>query len=197
VIAAGSVTMSAGCPCTPATLAAMTTPPPLASIAAAFFDSRSGLSALAVQHLRTDGRAVIVFHDAPGPAAAHPLLSGIAEALGTELTAGQTLTLVETSMPEHPVETFIYARLVLGRVPDATSAHVVETGDRQPVGRLSARGGAVLSAAAVARLCGITVMELGRTEHLVVGVHQPRSCAFPGFRQLPLGVRDRVMRAAA
>ena len=197
MIAAGGATMSAGCPGTAATLVAMTTPPPLASIAAAFFDSRSGLSALAMQHLRTDGRAVIVFHDAPGPAAAHPLLSGVADALAMELTAGQTLTLVETSMPEHPVETFIYARLVLGRAPDATSAHVGESGGPRPGVRLSARGGAVLSASAVARLCGITVMELARTEHLVAGIHQPRSCAFPGFRQLPLGVRDRAMRAAA
>ncbi len=178
-------------------MVAMTTPPPLASIAVAFFDARSGLSALAVQHLRTDGRTVLVFHDAPGPAAAHPLLTGVAESLAMELSAGQTLTLVETSMPEHPVETFIYARVVLGRVPAAPAAVSRGAGDRRAAVRVSARGGAILSPTAVARLCGITVMELGRTEHLVAGIHQPRSCAFPGFRQLPLGIRDRVVRVAA
>jgi hypothetical protein len=47
----------------------------LATVPVAFFDPRSGLSALALQHVRADGRTVLVYHDAPSVAAARPLLS--------------------------------------------------------------------------------------------------------------------------
>lgn len=183
-----SPSMSGRCPHPPLTVADMINSAPLVSIPVAFFDPRTGLSALAVQHLRADARTALVYHDAPGPAAARPLLSGIAESLIAELTPGQTLGMVETSMPEHPAETFIYARVALTRV---TMSRAVSPG------RVSAHTARTLSAEATARLCGITVRELTRTEQLVAGIHRPRSCAFAGFRQLPLGLPEAALRVVA
>lgn len=152
---------------------------PLATVPVSFFDNRTGLSALAIQHLMCDGRVALVFHDAPGAAPARRLLSGVAEALARELTEGQTLGIIESSVPEHPAEPFIYARVTL-------SAEI------HP-GHVDAGAGRVISVEAVARACGIEVREVQRTEALVAAIHRPRACAFLGFRQLALG--DRTGRA--
>jgi hypothetical protein len=156
---------------------------PLATIPVSFFDQRTGLSALAIQHLRCDGRVVLVFHDAPGAASARRLLSGIAETLAGELADGQTLGLIESSVPEHPAEPFIYARVTL-----SAAIHP---------GHVDAGAARVIGLDAVARECGIAVAEVQRTEELVAAMHTPRACAFAGFRQLALGERaGRVLAAA-
>ena len=156
---------------------------PLATIPVSFFDRSTGLSALAVQHVRADGRIVLVYHDAAGVVAARPLLGGVAETLLADLPPGHTLGLVETSMPEHPAEPFVYARVTL--------AFTAWTG------RVAAEGERPLAADDVARACGIAVEELRRTESLVSSIHRPRGCAFAGFRQLALGERSRRVLAAA
>jgi hypothetical protein len=156
---------------------------PLATVPVTFFDHRTGLSALAIQHLRCDGRVALVFHDAPGAAAARRLLSGVAETLAGELTDGQTLGLIESSVPEHPAEPFIYARVTL-----SAAVHP---------GHVDAGAGRVISVETVARACGIEVREVQRTEALVALMHRPRACAFLGFRQLALGERTgRALEAA-
>lgn len=156
---------------------------PLATIPVSFFDHQTGRSALAMQHLHAGGRTVVVYHDAPGVAAARPLLSGVAETIAAELGEGQTLSLIECSVPEHAAEPHIYARVTLS----STTA----------TGRIDAGPGRVVSIESVARACGLEVAEIERTEALVAAVHQPRSCAFPGFRQLRLGERAGRGLAAA
>lgn len=148
---------------------------PLATILASFFDQHCGLSALAVQHVRADGRMVIVYHDAPSNSSARPLLGGIAETLTAELAAGQALGMIECCVPEHPAEPFIYARVTLSRLGSS--------------GRVEAGAARVVSLESVARTCGVEVLEVERTQSLVSAIHRPRRCAFPGFRQLPLGAR--------
>jgi hypothetical protein len=155
---------------------------PLATIPVGFFDPYRGLSALAIQHVRADGRTVLVYHDAAGSASG-PLLAGVAETLMAAVAAGHTLSVIETSMPEHQAEPFIYARVALSFAAW--------------VGRVNAAGGRVVAFEEVARACGITDLELRRTEALVASLHRARSCAFPGFRQLPLGDRGRAVLAVA
>ncbi len=156
---------------------------PLLTIPVSFFDRQTGLSALAVQHVRTDGRTALVYHDSPGRVAARPLLGGVAQTLMAELAPGQTLALIETNVPEHPAEPFVYARVSL-----SVTAWT---------GRVSAATERVISAAAVAAACGIDMRELVRTEALVLSIHCTRACAFPGFRQLGLGDRNRRALAVA
>jgi hypothetical protein len=156
---------------------------PLATIPVSFFDPQTGLSALAVQHLRVDGRVALVYHDAPGVASARPLLGAIATTLMAELREGQTLSVIESSVPEHPAEPFIYAQVALASVPNPE--------------RVNAGLGRVIGVAEVARACGIDAREVERTQVLVVETHRPRACAFPGFRQLVLGERARDGLAAA
>ncbi|HEY7927100.1 MAG: hypothetical protein ACHQ06_06985 [Candidatus Dormibacteria bacterium] len=156
---------------------------PLATLPVSFFDHRTGLSALAIQHLRSDGRVALVFHDAPGAASAQRLLTGVAESLAGELAEGQTLGIIESNVPEHSAEPFIYARVTL-----SAAIHP---------GHVDAGAGRVIGVEAVARACGIEVREIQRTEALVAAIHRPRACAFPGFRQLVLGERaGRVLEAA-
>lgn len=155
--------------------------PPLATLPIAFFDERSGLSALALQHVRPDGRLALVYHDAPSTAAALPLLSALAEALAAELADGRCLGIIEFSLPEHPVERFAYAQVVLspGLLP----------------GRVRVGAGRQLGVCAVAEACGVEPTELARTEELVRALHRPRACAFPGFRQLrPLRADEAAAR---
>lgn len=161
----------------------MDVPPPLATIPVSFFDHRTGLSALAFQHVRADGRTALVYHDAPGVVAARPLLSGIAETLVASLAPGHTLGLIETSVPEHSAEPFVYARVSLSFT--AWTGRVATDTER------------VIATDAVARACGIHQHELERTELLVLAIHRPRACAFAGFRQLGLGERDRRALAVA
>jgi hypothetical protein len=156
---------------------------PLATIPVGFFDHLTGLSALALQHVRADGRTALVYHDAAGVMAARPLLSGVAETLMAELPVGHTLSLVETSIPEHPSEPFVYARVTLSFTAWT--------------GRVGVEGERVIAADVVARACGIDLHELERTEALVLSIHRPRECAFPGFRQRALGDRDRRALAVA
>jgi hypothetical protein len=156
---------------------------PLATIPVSFFDRRTGLSALALQHVRADGRTALVYHDAPGAVAAHPLLAGVAETLVAGLAAGHTLSLIETSVPEHRAERFIYAQVTLSFTAWT--------------GRVSVGTHRVLGADAVVEACGIDERELERTEALVLSIHHPRACAFPGFRQLGLGDRDGRVLAVA
>src|SRR4029077_1765476 len=118
-----------------------------------------------------------VYHDAAGIAAARPLLTGIAERLTAELATGQSLSLIESSVPEHPAEPFIYAWVSLWSTADPR--------------QVNAGAGRVMGIEAVARACGVEVREIERTEVLVSATHTPRHCAFPGFRQLALGVRSR------
>ncbi|HEY8674649.1 MAG TPA: hypothetical protein VIO13_01590 [Candidatus Dormibacteraeota bacterium] len=155
----------------------------LATVAVTFFDDHSGMSALAIQHVRADSRIALVYHDAPGVAAARPLLAGVAETLMADLVAGQTLSLIETSMPEHEAEPFVYARVTLSFAAAAWP------------GRVSACSGRVIAVDEVARTCGIAIREVHRTEVLVLSIHRVRSCAFPGFRQLCL--RPTVGRTVA
>jgi hypothetical protein len=156
---------------------------PLATVPVSLFDPRGGLSALAVQHIRADGRIALVYHDAPGVAAAAALIAGVAETLMAELPLGHTLGIIETSVPEHDFEPFVYARAVLSCAAWP--------------GRINAGTGRVLGVEAVAAACGIEVREVERTEFLVLAIHRPRACAFPGFRQLPLGERaGRVLAVA-
>jgi hypothetical protein len=154
----------------------------LATVPVTFFDDDSGMSALAIQHVRADSRIALVYHDAPGVAAARPLLAGVAETLMADLVAGQTLSLIETSMPEHEAEPFVYARVTLSFAAAAWP------------GRVSAGSGRVIAVDEVARTCGIAIREVHRTEVLVLSIHRVRSCAFPGFRQLSL--RQTVGRTA-
>lgn len=156
---------------------------PLVTVPVTFFDPQTGLSALAVQHVRADGRTVLVYHDAPGIAAVRPLLAGVAETLVAELRESQTLSIIETSIPEHAAEPFVYARVTLASIAHAD--------------RISAGPGRVVCAETVAHACGIDLRELERTQVLVVAVHRPRACAFPGFRQLALGERVRRILVAA
>jgi hypothetical protein len=156
---------------------------PLATLPVAFFDPHSGLSALAIQHVRADGRTILVYHDATGVASARPLLSGVAETLMAELGAAQTLNMIETSVPEHDAEPFVYAGVIL-----SPAAHP---------GRVSAGEGRILTIDAVARACCVSVREVQRTQTLVLLVHRPRACAFPGFRQLALSERARRVLAVA
>jgi hypothetical protein len=156
---------------------------PLATLPVSFFDPHSGLSAFAIQHVRADGRTTLVYHDATGVAAALPLLAGVAETLIAELGAGQTLSLIETSVPEHEAEPFVYARVTL-----SSAAYP---------GRVNAGAGRMMSIDAVARACGIEVREVERTQTLVLALHRRRACAFPGFRQLALGERARRVLAVA
>ncbi|MGH7722542.1 MAG: hypothetical protein ACRENL_06875 [Candidatus Dormibacteria bacterium] len=156
---------------------------PLATLPVSFFDPHSGLSALAVQHLRADGRTALVYHNAPGVIAAQPLLGGVAETLMSQLVAGHTLSLIETSMPEHESEPFVYARVTI-----SVAAWL---------GRVGAGTGRVIAVDEVAHACGIAVREVRRTEALIQSIHRVRSCAFPGFRQLPLGERVRGVLAVA
>ncbi len=158
-------------------------PAPLVTLPVSFFDPQTGLSALAVQHLRTDGRTALVYHDAPGVAAARPLLAGVAETLMSAMPTAHTLGLIETSVPENSFEPFVYARVVLSCAAWP--------------GRIDAGTGRVMGVAAVAHACGIEVAEVERTEFLVLAVHQRRACAFPGFRQLPLGRRAGSALAVA
>jgi hypothetical protein len=155
----------------------------LVTVPVSFFDPHSGLSALAVQHLRVDGRTVLVYHDAPGVIAARPLLAGVAETLMADLAGGHTLSLIETSMPEHDAEPFVYARVSLSFAAW--------------LGRVNAGTGRVVAVDEVACACGIEVREVRRTEALVLSIHRVRSCAFPGFRQRPLGDRGRSVLAVA
>jgi hypothetical protein len=155
----------------------------LATLPVSFFDHRTGLSALAVQHVHADGRSALVYHDAPNVSAARPLLGGVAETLVNALPPGHTLSLVESSVPEHHAEPFVYARVTLTYA--ASSGHVSADSQR------------VVGADAVARACGIDIRELERTETLVRAIHRPRACAFPGFRQLALGDRTRRVLAVA
>ncbi len=156
---------------------------PLLTIPVSFFDHQTGLSALALQHVRADGRTALVYHDAPGTAAARPLLSGVAETLMAGLAPGHTLALIESNVPEHCAEPFVYARVSLSFT--AWTGHISAATER------------VISADAVARACGIDVCELLRTQALVLSMHYPRACAFPGFRQLGLGDRNRRALAVA
>jgi hypothetical protein len=156
---------------------------PLATVPVSFFDHRTGLSALAIQHLRCDGRVVLVYHDAPGAASTRRLLSGVAETLAGELAEGHTLGLIESSVPEHRAEPFIYARVTL-----SAAIHP---------GHVDAGDGRVIGVETVARECGIEVAEVRRTEQLVIVIHKPRACAFAGFRQLALGERAGGVLAAA
>ena len=156
---------------------------PLVTIPVSFFDHQTGLSALAMQHVRADGRTALVYHDAPGTVAARPLLSGAAETLMAGLAPGHTLSLIETNIPEHRAEPFVYARVSLSFTAWT--------------GRVSADTERVITADAVAHACGIDVRELVRTEALVLSIHRPRACAFPGFRQLGLGDRNRRVLAVA
>ena len=142
-----------------------------------FFDEQRGLSALAIQHVSANGRMVIVYHDAPSPAAARAALGRVAETLAAELAPGQLLGLIECCVPEHEAEPFIYARATVSSVPGS--------------GRVDVGATRVVSVEAVARACGIEAREVERTELLVATVHRPRRCAFPGFRQLRLGERAR------
>ncbi|HWF57360.1 MAG TPA: hypothetical protein VG520_03315 [Candidatus Dormibacteraeota bacterium] len=155
----------------------------LVTVPVSFFDQQTGISALAVQHLRADGRTVLVYHDAPGVIAARPLLAGVAETLMAELAAGQTLALIESSMPEHDAEPFVYARVSLSFAAW--------------VGRVNAGSGRVIAVDEVACACGIAVAEVRRTEVLALSIHRVRSCAFPGFRQRRLGDRARSALAVA
>ena len=155
---------------------------PLATRLVSFFDTARGISALAVVHIRRDGRTALVYHDAPGVAAARPVLSAVAGALTADLGPGQTLGIVESSIPENAFEPFVYARVIL-------------SGAAWP-GAVNAGTGRVLGVPAVAAACGIDVREVERTEALVTSVHRPRACAFPGFRQLPLRDRPAVLSVA-
>lgn len=155
---------------------------PLATRLVSFFDTPRGISALAVVHLHRDGRTALVYHDAPGVAAARPVLSAVAAALAAEVPAGHTLGIVESSIPENAFEPFVYARVIL-------------SGAAWP-GAVNAGTGRVLAVAAVAAACGVHVSEIERTEALVTSVHRPRACAFPGFRQLPLRDRPVVLSVA-
>jgi hypothetical protein len=156
---------------------------PLATLPVSFFDHQTGLSALAVQHVRADGRTALVYHDAAGVASARPLLGAVAETLMAELPPGHTLSVVETSIPEHRAEPFVYAHVALSFTAWT--------------GRVAAHGERAIPPDAVARACGIDIRELERTEALVLSIHQPRACAFPGFRQLALGERSRRVLAVA
>jgi hypothetical protein len=156
---------------------------PLATVPVAFFDPRSGVSALALQHVRADGRTALIYHDSPSVAATRPLLSSIAESLMAELPPGHTLGIIETSVPEHDFEPFVYARAILSRAAWP--------------GRINAGTGRVMAAEAVAAACGIDAGEVERTEFLVLAIHRPRACAFPGFHQLPLGERAGRFLAVA
>jgi hypothetical protein len=156
---------------------------PLVTIPVSFFDHQTGLSALAVQHVRADGRTALVYHDAPGTVAARPLLGGVAETLMAELAPGHTLALIETNIPEHSAESFVYARVSLSFTAWT--------------GRVSADTERVITTHEVADACGIDVCELLRTETLVLSIHRPRACAFAGFRQLGLGDRNRRALAVA
>lgn len=156
---------------------------PLVTLPVTFFDHRTGLSALAVQHVRADGRTALVYHDAPNVLAARPLLAGVAETLVSAVPPGHTLSLVESSVPEHDAEPFVYARVTLTFTAWS--------------GRVSADSERVVGAGAVARACGIDIRELERTESVVLSIHRPRACAFPGFRQLALGERTRRVLAVA
>ena len=160
----------------------MTASPPLAVVPLAFIDSRTGISALALQHVQHDARVVLLYHDAPGPAATLPLVGAIARSLRARLALGQALTIIETSMPEHPAETFVYAQAAL-------RCHDLD--DEVEVASLRA-----ISADRAARACGITREELRRTEQLVTAIHRPRGCAFPGFTELHLDVAADAARAA-
>ena len=157
---------------------------PLATVPIAFFDQRTGLSALAVQHLRTDGRLALVYHDAPSSAAALPLLGALAEALVGEIGEGRCLGIIESSLPEHPAERFAYAQVILSTGPLP--------------GRVRVGAGRQLGLCSVAEACGVEAQEVARTEELVRAVHRPRACAFPGFRQLRrLRVDEAVARVGA
>jgi hypothetical protein len=156
---------------------------PLATIPVSFFDQQTGLSALALQHVRADGRTALVYHDAPGVAAGRQLLGRVAETLMAELPVGHTLSVVETSIPEHCAEPFVYARVTLSFTAWT--------------GRVSADSERVIALAEVARACGIDVREVERTEALVLSIHRPRACAFPGFRQPALVDRGRRVLAVA
>ena len=131
---------------------------PLATVPVSFFDHRTGLSALAIQHVRADGRIALVYHDAPGVAAARPLLAGVAETLMADLVAGQTLSLIETSMPEHEAEPFVYARVTLSFAAWP--------------GRVSADTERVITADAVAHACGYRRARIG-THRDARPVHPP------------------------
>ncbi len=164
-------------------MAAMDLPAPLATIPVSFYDRQTGVSALAIQHVHAGGRTALVYHDAPGEMAARPLLGGVAETLIAGLPPGHTLGLVETNVPEHRAEPFVYARVSL--------TFTVWTG------RVSAATERVITASQVAELCGIDLCELERTQALVLSLHRVRECAFSGFRQLPLGDRSRRALAVA
>lgn len=156
---------------------------PLVTTPVSFFEPHTGHSVFAVQHIRADGRTALLFHDAQGIAAARPLLAAVAASLMADLPEGHTLSLIESGVPEHPVEPFVYARVTI-----SSAAYP---------GRLVAGTGHALDLAAVARACGVAVREVERTQLLVRLIHRPRSCAFPGFRQLPLGDRGRRALVAA
>jgi hypothetical protein len=156
---------------------------PLVTIPVSFFDHQAGLSALAIQHVRAGSRIALVYHDAPGEVAARSLLGGVAETLMAGLAPGHTLGIIESNVPEHRAEPFVYARVSL--------SFTVWTG------RVSAAAERIVTADAVAQACGITAEELEHTQALVLSIHQPRACAFPGFRQLVLGDRSRRALALA
>lgn len=161
----------------------MPTSPLLAGAPLAFLDIRSGLSALALQHVHLQTRVTLLYHDAPGPAATLPLLAAVATSLHLHTAAGEPLTLVETSMPEHTAESFVYAHAGLRRCG---------LDDRVEVTSLR-----VLSADRVARVCGITAGELRRIEHFVSAIHRPRGCAFPGFTETRLDTSEHAAGVAA
>ena len=100
-----------------------------------------------------------------------------------ELAPGQTLGVIEASVPEHRAEPFVYARVTLSFTAWT--------------GRVSAGTQRVIDAVTAAQACGIDLRELARTEALVLTIHRPRVCAFAGFRQLGLGERTRRVLAVA
>lgn len=156
--------------------------PPLLTVTSAAFDRRSGLSVLVVEHVHAKRRLALLFHDAATLAASRPLLAVVAATLRGRLAPGQGLGMVESSLPDHPREPFLYARV---GAPAATGQ-----------ARRGVTVGPLLSGAMVAELCGITTQELRRTEELAVAMYESRRCAFAGFPQLDLVEPDRGDLAA-
>lgn len=159
----------------------MNTASPVATIPVSFFDRQTGLSALAIQHIRCDGCTTLVYHDAPRVTAALPLLAGVAEALLAGPAGEQPSRLIESSMPEHTAEAFVYAEVSFSSAASGVPA---------PSARL-------VGVDEVARACGVSVREILRTQVLVTAVYTPRCCAFAGFRQLPVGAGGRRILAVA
>lgn len=156
--------------------------PPLVSVTSAVFDRHSGVSALLVEHVHPHRRLGLVFHDAATLVAVRPLLAKVVATLRAHLASGQSLVLVESSLPDHPCEPFLYARV-------GTPTPPIQA-------RRSVTVGPLLARTTVAELCGISAHELRRTEELALAMYEPRRCAFAGFRQLELVELDRGELAA-